>query len=573
MRWLGRYLTRNREWIVGLLLAGLVAWSLDQRQVAAALIGIAVGPVLVCLVWRTGWPVSYERVCAGPSRRLGWWWHCRRRWTGIAEDCGLGVRVPVTVKRSDGSRVREQVTRVPRLRRVRVHGHVLVLTIRARAGQTVEDLDAAAPRIASTLSAVTHRTRPVSGVGFGCSTVIELVMADALPDTVRAAEPDPAPVYEGVRLGRSQIGADWWLQLRGRHTLIAGCSDAGKGSVMWGICCGLAPAVRSDVVRLWGLDLKRGVELKMGADLFSTYAYTPGEALGVLHALMAVIDERGGVMAGTTRLHQPRPGDPLHVLVIDELAVLTAYAEASVRKVADRLLAEILTQGRALGVVVVACVQDPRKEVVGMRGLFTQTIALRLRSVEETVMVLGEGMSKVAPAHRINPAFPGTAWIVEETGAVDRVRADYWTDWMIQHVAAAYATRFHGTPKSSDVSENPEGAASGPAGAWMVAVPGSVSRGHHANHGHRETTRATQLGRRMSQMSSHLPKVRHEHRRAGVDGRGDVCPGRSTVERGQRPGASGSGAVDDGGLHAMPGTARVCGVCGRQWDQRRMVGR
>lgn len=145
-------------------------------------------------------------------------------------------------------------------------------------------------------------------------------------------------------------------------------------------------------------------------------------------------------MAGTTRLHKPTVGDPLHVLVIDELAALTAYADLSIRREADRLLAEILTQGRALGVVVVACVQDPRKDVVGMRGLFTQTIALRLRSSEETAMVLGDGMTRIAPAHRISPTFPGTAWVVEDTGAADRVRADYWPDPLIRDLSTRYAT-------------------------------------------------------------------------------------------------------------------------------------
>ena len=133
------------------------------------------------------------------------------------------------------------------------------------------------------------------------------------------------------------------------------------------------------------------------------------------------------------------------MLVIDELAALTAYADLEVRREAGRMLAEILTQGRALGVVVVACVQDPRKDVVAMRGLFTQTIALRLRSVEETVMVLGDGMSRVAPAHRISPTHPGTGWVVEDTGAADRVRADYWPDALIRDLS--HAVRHRGPPR------------------------------------------------------------------------------------------------------------------------------
>jgi DNA segregation ATPase FtsK/SpoIIIE, S-DNA-T family len=192
--------------------------------------------------------------------------------------------------------------------------------------------------------------------------------------------------------------------------------------------------------------------------LFSAHAYTPEAALQVLKTLMTVIDERGRSMAGTTRLHTPTVGDPLHVLVIDELAALTAYADISIRRDADRLLSEILTQGRALGVVVVACVQDPRKDVVSMRGLFTQTVALRLRSPEETTMVLGDGMTKTAPAHRISPTYPGAAWVVDDTGAADRVRADYWPDDLIRTLSTRYATEVHidTTPVAADDTDGVE---------------------------------------------------------------------------------------------------------------------
>jgi S-DNA-T family DNA segregation ATPase FtsK/SpoIIIE len=184
---------------------------------------------------------------------------------------------------------------------------------------------------------------------------------------------------------------------------------------------------------------------------------------------MRVIDERGNRMAGTTRLHAPTVGDPLHVLVIDELAALTAYADISIRREAERLLSEILTQGRALGVVVVACVQDPRKDVVSMRGLFTQTVALRLRSSEETVMVLGDGMTHTAAAHRISPAHPGTAWVVEDTGAADRVRADFWPDNLIRDVSTRYATevRVDPTPPALDTLATHD-------------VSGVAGRGHDA---------------------------------------------------------------------------------------------
>ncbi|MGH3347870.1 MAG: FtsK/SpoIIIE domain-containing protein [Nocardioides sp.] len=333
-----------------------------------------------------------------------------------------------------------------------------------------------------------HRTRPVSGAGSGSTTVVELVMTDALGTAREACEPDPVAVCDAVRLGRCQGGGDWWLQLRGRHTLVAGCSGAGKGSVLWGVCCGLSPAVRADVARLWGIDLKRGVELAMGSRLFSAHAYTPADALAVLRSLMAVIDERGHAIAGTTRLHQPMVGDPLHVLVIDELAALTAYPDVTIRREAERLLSEILTQGRALGVVVVACVQDPRKDVVAMRGLFTQTIALRLRSAEETVMVLGEGMTRIAPAHRIPPTHPGTAWIVADDGSADRVRADFWADPLIRDLASRYATGTHVEVAPHPVADEPSDVGTQPRPDAAETAPSSRPQSHEPR---RRTPRAS----------------------------------------------------------------------------------
>lgn len=439
VRWLGRWARRHWRWCAVWSWLAVLAFFSTGTGDALALAAVGVAPGVLGLAWRGVSATGYETFCAGPLRRLGWRLRTRAYWRVVAERCGLTERVPVRARGGSGTAVDFRTER-PRLCRVRAHGHVLQLTLRARPGQTVEDLDARAPQLASTLGAVSFRTRPVSGGESGRSTVVELVMGEALSGAVHAGEPEPRAQAEGVRLGRTQEGRDWWLQLRGRHTLVAGCSGSGKGSVLWGICGGLAPAVRTDLVRLWGIDLKRGVELEMGSALFSAHAYKPDEALAVLQTLMAVIDARGNAMAGTTRLHQPTVGDPLHVLVIDELAALTAYADLSIRREADRLLSEILTQGRALGVVVVACVQDPRKDVVGMRGLFTQTVALRLRSSDETAMVLGDGMARVAPAHRISPAHPGTAWLVDDAGAADRVRADYWPDELIRVVASRYAT-------------------------------------------------------------------------------------------------------------------------------------
>lgn len=73
-----------------------------------------------------------------------------------------------------------------------------------------------------------------------------------------------------------------------------------------------------------------------------------------------------------------------------------------------------------------------------MRGLFTQTVALRLCSRDEVATVLGDGLADAAAAHRIDPNEPGTGYVIDEDGSTVRVRADYWFDSLIRSVASEY---------------------------------------------------------------------------------------------------------------------------------------
>ena len=329
-----------------------------------------------------------------------------------------------------------------------------------------------AERLATTFAAVAHRVWPVPGARSGCTVVVQLVMRDLLTRPVTATEPEPRAVAESVCAGTHP----------GRPRLAAAAprpAHPGRGLLRAPArarCCGASAAAsprRS--APTWcgcGASTSNAGSSWRWASRCSRPAPTrPTAALDVLRALMRVIDERGQVMAGTTRLHAPMVGDPLHVLVIDELAALTAYADLDVRREANRLLAEILTQGRALGVVVVACVQDPRKDVVAMRGLFTQTVALRLRSADETVMVLGEGMTHLAPAHRISPTHPGIGWVVDDAGAADRVRADFWPDELIRLLASRLAS-----PVRVDLArEEPDETWTADIHQWIGRRPGLVA--------------------------------------------------------------------------------------------------
>src|SRR5262249_9451655 len=71
-------------------------------------------------------------------------------------------------------------------------------------------------------------------------------------------------------------------------------------------------------------------------------------------------------------------------------AALPAYHPD--RQLRDRVkaaLATLTTQGRAVGFCVIAALQDPRKEVMSIRNLFPDRIAMRLDEPEQVDMVLG----------------------------------------------------------------------------------------------------------------------------------------------------------------------------------------
>ena len=388
----------------------------------------------VLISWRLRSPETYEEGFATPARVLCWRLWAYASWRRLCKRCGLSASEQVTRRDKEGRQVTSARWVHPKLLGTEVSHTALRLTVRARMGQTVEDLERAVPAIRDAARAHSARAVVVSPG----TLRIELVKREQL-STVRHAVPPTAVATTRVTVGRREDGSAWTLPLIGLHTLTVGCSGSGKGSIFWGIAGGLAPAAAAGLVHLIGIDLKYGIELSVGSDLFTKIATTEADAVETLAGLEMLMDKRGKEMAGHTREYRPSKASPLVVLLIDELAGLTAYmSDPALRKEAAASLSRILTKSRGLGVVVAAFLQDPRKEVLPMRGLFTQTIALRLRSREEVAMVLGDGMADKAPAHRISPDRPGTGYVIAEDGHATKVRSDFWSDHQIRSTARKY---------------------------------------------------------------------------------------------------------------------------------------
>jgi len=243
-----------------------------------------------------------------------------------------------------------------------------------------------------------------------------------------------------VVMGVAEGGDQWRLSV-GPHTLIAGSSGSGKASLVWGLLLGLAQPIHQGLIEVWGIDRKGGMELAMGRDLLTRFADDAAHSVVLLEEAVAQMQKRARALAGITRQHVATPDSPTIIVLIDELAALTAYeTDREMLRRANAAIATLASQGRAVGFVLFACLQDPRKETLPARGLFTQTVGLRLRDRMETAMVLGDGaVAAGALCHEISSSTPGVAYVLSDSGAApQRVRAAFADDDQIREAALTY---------------------------------------------------------------------------------------------------------------------------------------
>ncbi len=395
---------------------GLLLWRMVNPTVVMALV---VAAALGLIVWRMVYPASFGRL-ARPRISQAWRMPLYRiYWPHVASRCGLLV-----TPRSEDYTACE----LAKLRRLRVTAAGIErLLIQVPVGLTFDDVEARVDAVGQAFgsrSARVVRDRPGR-------VWIELVRRDVLARVVAPIASSETDLT-GLPVGMADDGGSWRMRLSGTHTLIAGATGSGKGSVLWSLMAGLAPALRDGWAQVWAIDPKGGMELGLGRGCFARFEGGDAEAMcDLLEEAVKVKSERAARLADSgQRLHSPTPNDPHLVIVVDELATLTAFAERAVTRRIDQAMGLLLTQGRAVGISVVAAVQDPGKDVVTWRDLFPTRIALRVDNPIQVDMVLGEGArDSGARADEINELMPGVGYVrVEGTRAIRRVRAAYLAD-------------------------------------------------------------------------------------------------------------------------------------------------
>ncbi len=281
---------------------------------------------------------------------------------------------------------------------------------------------------------------------------LDFTQRDPLTTTIPALEPVEPVDLHGLVVGRQEDGQPWRVSLRGGHTLVAGATGSGKGSVIGSLLRAMGPDIRSGRVQVWALDPKGGMELTPAAPLFHRFAYeSPAAMVELLEDAVAVMREHAERLRQQgQRVHTPTPQDPMLVVVVDEMAALTAYCgDRPLAKRAEVALQLLLSQGRAPGVVLVAAVQDPGKDVIGFRDLFPTRIALRLLEDVQVDMVLGRSARlHGAQCDQIPSSLPGVGYVVlDGIREPVRVRAAHVSDADLAETVDTY-----GKPKAEPVA-------------------------------------------------------------------------------------------------------------------------
>lgn len=408
------------------LLCAVLAALLGSMGLGMFVVGVS---VVIYAGWFYLQRPSFRRVIWRPLFN-SWiaWWRYQRTWEQVTTLHGLTGRINESVV-------------IPRLASVRVNGCQVALGVKLAVGQCAADWQ----KRSDALAAAWRADRLVIRSTTPGNLMLTLHYGDSLSGARRVPRPGPSD-DRGLRscpIGVTETGMIWRLPILGNHILVAGATGSGKGSVVWSALAALAPSVQKGLVQFHVVDPKGGMEFGRGEKLFARFAHDNGEeTLDLLRSAVRVMQERAQALRGRTRLHTPTVEDPLVLVVVDELASLTAYiGDRKIRAEVEQLLGILLSQGRAVGVSVIAAVQDPSKEVLPIRQLFTVRIGLRMTESTQTTMILGAAARDAgAVCDQLPTATPGVGYVLEDgSPEAFRVRAFQVTDEDIDYLAETFA--------------------------------------------------------------------------------------------------------------------------------------
>ena len=303
-------------------------------------------------------------------------------------------------------------------------------------GQTIHEVITKIPAIESGLGTFRGAVR-VYPTPDNYANRCELRVLDADPhaDAIPWPGPSVTSITEAIDLGPFEDAVPCRVSFLRRHVLFGGATGAGKSGGL-NVLIGNLSACR-DVV-LWGIDLKKGMELGPWLHCLDRLATTPDDARALLADAVAVLEARAAVLADQgQRVCEPTPGMPALVILIDEYAELADDAPGAIRY-AD----SIARRGRAVAVNLIAATQRPTQKAMGhgaVRSQMDVRICFRVRERKDVDLILGQGMLAAGwQAHTLDA--PGKFLVsAAEHDTPRRGRAYLITDEVVATTAGLHA--------------------------------------------------------------------------------------------------------------------------------------
>ena len=319
------------------------------------------------------------------------------------------------------------------------------LLVKMPLGTHVAELEAAAEPLAAALGVREIRVRR-SAENAALAHVV-IVRRDSLAG---ASVPWPmsgaprASLWTAIPIGTDENGRPVTIGLPERNVLIGGEPGAGK-SVFLSLL--VAAAALDPTVTLTLLDGKL-VELAAWQECAAdNVGPSVADAIDVLSVIQREMDERyRTLLASRRRKIEPGSGVPLHVVVIDELAFYLGGQDRKQQLAITELLRDLVSRGRAAGIIVLAATQKPSADVIPtqIRDLFGFRVALRCSTPQASDTVLGQGWAALGySAASVDPSARGVGFVLAEGGVPVRFRSCHLSDPEIE-VLAGRATALRG---------------------------------------------------------------------------------------------------------------------------------
>jgi hypothetical protein len=311
--------------------------------------------------------------------------------------------------------------------------------VRIGPGSTAKDLAGKADAIAAALAVSRVKVDPhPTNAGWATLTALH---ADPL------ATPAPPWPWADLRatsawwpipVGIDEAGRPVTVTLAEHNLLLGGEPGAGKSVALSQLVAAAALDVHTG---LWLLDGKL-VELAAWRHAATGWAGTDiVDAIHLLRHVGEIMDGRYRQLLDAGR-RKIELGAALQVVVIDELAHYLTWSDKKQRDAFTDLLRDLVSRGRAAGVVVIAATQKPSSDVVptSLRDLFGYRWALRCTTNAASDTILGSGWATEGmSAATVAPDARGVGWLLHESGLPVRIRAHHLDDRLVATLAARAA--------------------------------------------------------------------------------------------------------------------------------------